>query len=79
VSLLAVLIIIYTILGVELTLRWNSVLGVYSINSTAQLIAFVIGVVTLVFCLLRLAYEGRKTLGKGPIFRPIPITEQLPA
>ncbi|KAF2803285.1 uncharacterized protein BDZ99DRAFT_468260 [Mytilinidion resinicola] len=35
---------IYSILAIELTLKWNKVSGVYTVNSTGQLIPFVIGV-----------------------------------
>ena len=37
--------IIWTILSIELTLVFNSVTSVYSIDSTGQLIPFIIGVV----------------------------------
>ena len=35
---------IYSILAIELTLKWNNVSNVYTVNSTGQLIPFVIGV-----------------------------------
>lgn len=44
-SLYNVLIPIYSILGVELCIYWNNVRGVAAINTTGQLIPFVIGVV----------------------------------
>ena len=34
----------YSILATELTLKWNKVSGVYTMNSTGQLFPFVIGV-----------------------------------
>jgi hypothetical protein len=34
---------IYSILGVELTLYWNSISGVYSFSTTGQLIPLIIG------------------------------------
>ena len=40
--------LIWTILGIELTLLWNSVSGVYAVDSTGQLIPLVIGSASLV-------------------------------
>ena len=40
-------IVIWTIITVELTLSYNSVNGVYSIQSTAQLIPFIIGIFSI--------------------------------
>jgi len=37
--------LIYPVIGIEMTLHWNHVTGVYSINSVGQLIPFVIGLV----------------------------------
>lgn len=38
----------WSILAVELTLMWNSVKGVYNVQSTGQIIALVIGLGVLV-------------------------------
>ena len=38
---------IYTILAVELTIKWNGINGVYTIRTTGQPIPFVIGVIRL--------------------------------
>lgn len=38
---------VYSVLAIELTLYWNSISGVYDINSTGQLIPFVIGLLGL--------------------------------
>lgn len=45
---LNILELVYSIVGIELTIRWNSIRDVYSINTTGQLIPFVIGLVGLV-------------------------------
>lgn len=34
---------LWFLLSIELTLAWNSIAGVYSLNSTGQLIPFIIG------------------------------------
>jgi hypothetical protein len=39
---------IISILAIELTLLWNNIGGVYSISSTGQLIAFIVGLVPLI-------------------------------
>ena len=41
------LALIWSVLGIELTLYWNSISGVYTIKSTGQLIPFVIGLTGL--------------------------------
>ncbi|KAL6716375.1 hypothetical protein ACLMJK_005941 [Lecanora helva] len=45
--LITLFIVIWTILTVELTLAYNSISGVYKIDSTGQLIPFTIGVIGL--------------------------------
>jgi hypothetical protein len=45
--------LIYSVVGIELTLYWNSINGVYTINTTGQLIPFVIGLLGL----LRVLYK----------------------
>ncbi|KAF4468670.1 hypothetical protein FALBO_4435 [Fusarium albosuccineum] len=40
--------LVYSILGIELTLHWNDVTGVYDVNTTGQLIPFTIGLCGLV-------------------------------
>jgi hypothetical protein len=37
----------YSVIGIEMTLYWNSITGVYTINTTGQLIPFVIGLAGL--------------------------------
>lgn len=43
----SLLLVSWFILAVELTLRWNSVIGIYDISSTGQLIPFIIGLLSL--------------------------------
>ena len=43
--LITLAIVIWTIITVELTLVYNSISGVYTIESTGQLIPFIIGIV----------------------------------
>ena len=45
--LATVIIVILIIIAVELTLVYNSISGVYVIESTGQLISFIIGVVSV--------------------------------
>ncbi|OCK74898.1 hypothetical protein K432DRAFT_429753 [Lepidopterella palustris CBS 459.81] len=56
--------ILWTIIGVELTLYWNGVSGVYELNSTGQFIPFVTGVVGLVRMLHLLLLDRTKKLTK---------------
>jgi hypothetical protein len=51
----SVVTIVWSILGIELTLYWNYVQGVYSIRTTGQLIPFVIGLMGLIVILLNTA------------------------
>jgi hypothetical protein len=39
--------LVFSIIGIEMTLYWNSISNVYTINTTGQLIPFVIGLVGL--------------------------------
>ncbi|QDS71619.1 hypothetical protein FKW77_007110 [Venturia effusa] len=39
---------VYSVIGIEMTLQWNHVTGVYSVNSVGQLIPFVIGLIGFV-------------------------------
>jgi len=48
--------LIYSVIGIEMTLHWNHVTGVYSINSVGQLIPFVIGLVGFI----KVVYEPLK-------------------
>lgn len=41
-----VLSIVWFITSIETTIRWNNIQGVHSIDSTGQLIPFIIGVVS---------------------------------
>jgi hypothetical protein len=45
---------------VELTLFWNGIKGVYTLNSTGQLIPFIIGIVGLLQLLHSLSVELSK-------------------
>lgn len=47
---------IYSIIGIEMTLQWNHVTGVYTINSVGQLIPFVIGLLGFI----KVIYEPLK-------------------
>lgn len=48
--------LIYSVIGIEMTLQWNHVTGVYTINSVGQLIPFVIGLAGFV----KVIYEPLK-------------------
>ena len=50
---IAVLSLVYSVLGIELTLHWNGVTGVYSVGTTGQLIPLTIGLCGLlqIICL----------------------------
>jgi hypothetical protein len=65
--------LIYSVIGIEMTLQWNHVTGVYSINSVGQLIPFVIGLagfvkviyeplkdVSLILSILQSCYQFQK-------------------
>jgi hypothetical protein len=52
---------IYSILAIELMLKWNSVSNVYTLKSIGQLIPFVIGVAGL----LKVLYDVRKKYEVG--------------
>lgn len=54
------LCIIWTIIAVELTLLWNNINGVYSLNSTGQLIPLIIGVAGLLSFLHGMTVERSK-------------------
>ena len=43
----SLLLVAWFVLAVELSLRWNSVIGIYDIGSTGQLIPFIIGLLGL--------------------------------
>lgn len=47
-------------ISVELTLLWNGISGVYTLNSTGQLIPFIIGVVGLLSLLHGISVERSK-------------------
>lgn len=47
VRVLNIICFIWSILSVELTLKWNNISNVHDIKSTGQLIPFVIGIVSL--------------------------------
>lgn len=51
-------VIVWSILAIELTLRWNSVTDVYEVQSTGQLIPLIIGVASSMkmFNMLALKY-----------------------
>jgi hypothetical protein len=40
-------VLVYSVLGIELTLYWNQISGIYTVNTTGQLIPLVVGVVGL--------------------------------
>jgi hypothetical protein len=48
--------LVYSVIGIEMTLYWNSIRDVYTINTTGQLIPFVIGLVGLA----KVIYEPTK-------------------
>ncbi|RAH59108.1 hypothetical protein BO85DRAFT_261143 [Aspergillus piperis CBS 112811] len=58
-AILSASTLIYSILGIELTLYWNSIRGVYSIKTTGQLIPFVIGVTGFIIVLLNILTNFR--------------------
>ena len=43
----------YCVLAIEFTLSWNSVRDVYTINTTGQLLPFIIGLVGLIKCVYK--------------------------
>ena len=45
--LILLAIVVWTIITIELTLKFNNVNGVYEIGSTGQLIPFIIGIVSM--------------------------------
>ncbi len=47
---------VVSVLAVELTLKWNNITGVHSLDSTSQLIPFLFGIGQLCF----VVYEGFK-------------------
>lgn len=51
-----------SILAIELTLLWNNVADVYSMSSTGQLIAFVVGLGPLITTVYRVLKETAKTV-----------------
>ena len=56
----SLLLVSWFVLAVELTLRWNSVIGIYDIGSTGQLIPFIIGLLGLlrvIHITMRSTYE----------------------
>ncbi|KAK3358162.1 hypothetical protein B0T25DRAFT_580084 [Lasiosphaeria hispida] len=54
-------VLLFGVLSTELSLRWNNISGVYSIDSASQFIPFLFGLGTLIYIL----YRGL-TLKKGP-------------
>ena len=48
---------IYTILAIELTIVWNGIGGIYDIQTTGQLIPFVIGTIGLFRTLYNVNFE----------------------
>lgn len=46
--------LVWAVLAVELSLSWNKVSGIYTIQSTGQLIPFIIGIVSFVRVVLAL-------------------------
>lgn len=63
----------YTIVGIELTLQWNSITGVKDIMSTGQLIALIYGLATMGFVFMKLAKAGARRLGRPQpnLYRPL--------
>jgi len=57
-----VICIAWAVLSVELTLAWNNITGVNTLNSTGQLIPFIIGVVGFVRLLYGISVEHSKFL-----------------
>ena len=51
------------IVGIELTLRWNSINGVYTISSTGQAIPFVSGIGVLLTSFLKATEPGNQHAG----------------
>ncbi|PMD59544.1 uncharacterized protein K444DRAFT_663646 [Hyaloscypha bicolor E] len=61
-SLFHLIALIYSILAIELTLKWNNVSDVYTIKSTGQLIPFIIGIAGIlkVWYDVRMKYSERR-------------------
>jgi len=57
-----VICIIWSILAVELTIAWNNISGVYTLNSTGQLIPFIIGIVSFIRLLQGISIDHSKSL-----------------
>lgn len=59
------LLSLWCIVGIELTLHWNSVTGIYSINTTGQIIPLVAGIGVLLVSLSKATEPGHRDLGWG--------------
>ncbi|KAH6843206.1 hypothetical protein B0I37DRAFT_418330 [Chaetomium sp. MPI-CAGE-AT-0009] len=65
--------LVFPILGIELTLKWNSVTGVYNVRSIGQLIPFVTGLaglVQVIYGILRYKMLARQTEASSNISPP---------
>jgi hypothetical protein len=51
--ILSIITCVYSIIAVELTLSWNSIRDVYTINTTGQLIPFIIGLTGFARCIYK--------------------------
>jgi hypothetical protein len=69
---------IISILAIELTLLWNNIEEVYSISSTGQLIAFVVGLGPLITTIYEVLKETAEAVGaKLQISRIVLVTANL--
>jgi hypothetical protein len=57
---------IWSILGVELTLSWNRVTDVYDVNTTGQIIPLILGMGILVLVIWRLIYTESSETQRHP-------------
>jgi hypothetical protein len=61
--------LVYSVIGREITLYWNAISDVYIINTTGQLIPFVIGLVGLA----KVIYEPVKTVSCSTTLLSLPL------
>ena len=52
------IIMLWSVLAVELTLEWNGVSGIYSVNSTSQVIPLVVGIGIIITVIWKLSRKG---------------------
>ena len=56
--LISFMILLWTVLAIELTLYWNSITDIYSVNSTGLFIAFIVRLGTLLSLLWKLSQKS---------------------